>query len=431
MTSQPDTRRAGAGGGGHVHPDAGPLVPVEEHLALCLDAVAPLAPLEVALLEALDCVLVQDVTSSMDLPAFDNSSMDGYAVQVRDVAAASDEEPVVLPVVADVPAGTREVLPLTAGSAVRIMTGAPVPPGTGAVVPVEWTDAGVAKVSIRRSAKEGQNIRRVGEDVTRGELLLHAGTRVTPRHVAVLAATGHDRVRVHPKPRVVVLSTGSEIVEPGRAPGFGQIPDSNSYALTAAVLDAGAIAYRVGVVEDDAATVMSTLEDQLVRADVLVTTGGVSAGAYDTVKEVLSRLGTVRFQKVAMQPGMPQGFGTIGPDSTPIFTLPGNPVSAYVSFEVFVRPALRKMLGETELHRPLVRARAAEGWRSSPGKAQYSRVRLDVDADGPVARPVGGPGSHLLADLSRADGLAVVPPEDTQVNVGDEVECMVLERGRR
>jgi molybdopterin molybdotransferase len=376
-------------------------------------------------------VLARDVVSTIDLPSFDNSSMDGYAVHPADVATATDDEPVVLPVVADLPAGSREVHPLTPGSAVRIMTGAPVPPGAGGVVPVEWTDAGLARVSIARPAVEGQYIRRVAEDVTAGQLLLRAGARLSPRHLALLAATGHDRVTVRPRPRVVVLSTGSEIVEPGRRPGFGQVTDSNSYTLTAAALDAGALAYRVGIVEDDARLLMSTLEDQLVRADVLITTGGVSAGAYDTVKEVLSRLGTVRFEKVAMQPGMPQGFGTIGSDSTPIFTLPGNPVSAYVSFEVFVRPVLRKMLGEVDLHRPVVTARAVEGWRSPRGKTQYSRVELRSDGSALTVRPVGGPGSHLIADLSQANALAVVPPDVSQVSVGDAVPCMLLERGRR
>lgn len=415
----------------HVHPDAGALLPVEDHLTRCLEAVRPLPAIDVALIEALDCVLAQDVVSTVDLPGFDNSSMDGYAVQVADVASSSGESPVVLPVVGDLPAGATEAHPLTRGSAVRIMTGAPVPPGTGGVVPVEWTDAGLARVQIRRPCADGQNIRRRGEDVTAGELLLRAGTRLGPRHIGLLAACGHDRVRVRPRPRVVVLSTGSEIVEPGRQLGFGQVSDSNSYALTAAVLDVGALAYRVGIVEDDPRALMSVLEDQLVRADVIITTGGVSAGAYDTVKEVLSRLGTVHFDKVAMQPGMPQGFGTIGPDSTPIFTLPGNPVSAYISFEVFVRPALRKMLGEPQLHRATVTARVEEGWRSAAGKRQYTRVELRREADGPVVHPVGGPGSHLVADLAQANALAVVPPEVTQVNKGDEVRCLLLERGRR
>lgn len=408
------------------------MIGVEEHLARCLAAVAPLPPIDLALLEALDCVLAEDVVARVPLPAFDNSSMDGYAVHVEDVASATEEHPVVLPVVADLAAGASEALPLVRGSAVRIMTGAPTPPATGAVVPVEWTDGGVAKVTIRRSPRPGQNLRRAGEDVVPGELLISAGTRLAPRHVGLLAAAGHDRVRVRPRPRVIVLSTGSELVEPGRPLGFGQIYESNGHALTAAALDVGAFAVRAGIVPDDPRLLMSTLEDHLVRADLVLTSGGVSAGAYDTVKEVLSRLGTVRFDRVAMQPGMPQGFGTIGPDDTPIFTLPGNPVSSYVSFEVFVRPALRKMLGESQLHRPTVTATVTEGWTSIPGKRQFVRVELTRDDAGQAfVHPVGGHGSHLVADLAHANALAVVPEETTRVVPGDTLRCMVLERGRR
>ena len=408
------------------------MIGVEEHLARCLSAVGPLPPIDMALLEAVDCVLAQDVVSGTTLPAFDNSAMDGYAVHVEDVASATEKDPVVLPVVGDLAAGAREALPLVRGSAVRIMTGAPVPASTGAVVPVEWTDGGVARVSIRRSPRPGQHVRRSGEDITPGELLLSAGTRLAPRHVGLLAATGLDRVRVRPRPRVVVFSTGSELVEPGRPVGFGQIHESNGYALTAAAQDAGAAAVRAGVVLDDARLLMSTLEDHLVRADLVITSGGVSAGAYDTVKEVLSRLGTVRFDRVAMQPGMPQGFGTLGPDSTPIFTLPGNPVSSYVSFEVFVRPALRKIMGETQLHRPTVSATVTEGWSSVAGKRQFVRVALTTDGAGrQVVHPVGGHGSHLVADLAQANALAVVPEETTRVVPGDTLRCMVLERSRR
>ncbi len=403
---------------------------VEEHLAQCLAGVRPLPALDLALLEALDCVLAQDVVSAVDLPAFDNSSMDGYAVHVEDVAGATGEDPVVLPVVADLPAGSRDTHPLTQGSAIRIMTGAPVPPRTGAIVPVEQTDGGVARVAIYASAAPGQFVRPTGEDVTVGQSLLQAGLRLGPRHIGLLAAAGLDRVRVRPRPRVVVISTGSELVEPGRPPGFGQVSDANSYALTAAALDVGAVAYRVGIVEDDARKLMSTLEDQLVRADLVITSGGVSAGAYDTVKEVLSRLGTVQFDRVAMQPGMPQGFGTIG-EGTPIFTLPGNPVSSYVSFEVFVRPALRKMLGEPQLHRGSVTARVEKGWTSPPGKRQFVRVDLRRGADGAVVRPVGGHGSHLVADLAGANALAVVAEDVTDVAAGDTVRAMVLTRGRQ
>lgn len=411
---------------------------VDDHLSDVLAAVHPLPAVDVALPDALDCVLASPVDSAVDLPRFDNSSMDGYAVLAADVASASRSTPVVLPVVGDLPAGVRQVAAMAEGSAVRIMTGAPVPPGAEAVVPVEWTDAGTVRVAITRPVEPGRNVRRVGEDVVAGERLVEPGTRLTPRHLGLLAATGHARVRVHPRPRVAVVSTGSELVEPGRRLRDGQIHESNSYALAAAVTDTGAIAHRAPVVTDDPRWFVDALEDLLLHVDAVVTSGGVSAGAYDTVKEVLSRLGTVRFDKVAMQPGMPQGFGTVGDRAhgggttgTPIFTLPGNPVSSYVSFEVFVRPALRKMLGESTLHRPLVPAVAARGWTSPAGKRQFARVRVRHTDDGLVVEPVGGQGSHLVADLSVADALAVVPEHVTQVEPGDTVRCLLLERGRR
>ena len=227
---------------------------------------------------------------------------------------------------------------------------------------------------------------------------------------------------------MVIFSTGNELVDVGVEPGPAQLDESNSYTLAAAAREAGAIAYRVGIVPDDPTKLMSLIEDQLVRADLVVTTGGVSAGAYDTVKAVLSRLGTVEFLKVAMQPGMPQGFGTVGPDSTPIFTLPGNPVSAYVSFEVFVRPAIRRMLGVAPLYRPLVRARLAQPITSTEGKRSYVRARIDVHDGAYVVTPVGGMGSHLVADLALANAFIVVPEHVTEIPIGATVSVMMLER---
>ena len=405
---------------------------VEEHLAECLAAVSPLPALDVALLDALDCVLAEDVESPIALPTFDNSSMDGYAVVADDVVAAGPEAPKVLPVVADIPAGFAEPLRLLPGTAARIMTGAPMPFGADTVIPVEWTDAGVAAVQLYRPGVPGQFVRRAGEDVSAGETVARAGVRLTPRHLALLAAVGRNRVLVHPRPRVVVISTGSELVAPGRPLPPGGVYDSNGPGLTAAALELGAEARHVGIVDDDPNTVLEMLEDQLTRADLLITSGGVSAGAYDAVKAVLSRLGTVRFERVAMQPGMPQGFGTIGPDNTPIFTLPGNPVSSMVSFEVFVRPVLRKMWGEIALHRQLVQAAVSQGWASPAGKRQFVRAALERREDGhTTVRPVGGHGSHLVADLADAACLAVVPEEVTEVKPGDVLSCMLLDRSRQ
>ncbi|MCF2528258.1 molybdotransferase-like divisome protein Glp [Yinghuangia soli] len=402
---------------------------VEEHLSGILERVQPLSPLELQLLDAHGSLLVDEVAATGDLPPFDNSSMDGYAVRLADVADAGERYPVVLDVVADIPAGTAPDVTLDPGTCARIMTGAPIPAGTEAIVPVEWTDGGMPTVRITRSPDEGQYIRRRGDDVAAGQSVLAAGTELGAAQVGLLAAIGRDRIRVRPKPRVVILSTGSELVQPGRPLTAGQIRDSNSYMLTAAAREAGAIAYRVGNVADDPKALVDTIEDQLIRADVVVTTGGVSAGAYDVVKEVLSELGTVAFEKVAMQPGMPQGFGTIGPDDTPIFTLPGNPVSAFVSFEVFVRPALLRMQGAETLARKVVQARCTGAFRSPDGKRQFIRAKYTPAPDAaelPVVEPVGGHGSHLIGSLALANALIVVPEDVTEVGEGSAVDVMLL-----
>jgi molybdopterin molybdotransferase len=283
------------------------------------------------------------------------------------------------------------------------------------------------QVRVHRRVARGQHVRRRGDDVGLGDVVATAGMRLGPREIALLAAVGRGRALVHPRPRVVVLSTGSELVEPGKPLQPGLIPDSNGVTIAAAVAEAGAIAYRVGPVSDDATTLLATIEDQLVRADLVVTTGGVSAGAYDTVKAVLSRMGTVEFTKVAMQPGMPQGHGTLGPDQTPIFTLPGNPVSAYVSFEVFVRPVLRRLLGHQDIYRSVVRAVCAEPLQSPAGKRQFARGSLSVEDGKFVVRPAGGQGSHMLGALASANALVVVPETVTRIEAGDAVAVLRLD----
>ena len=401
---------------------------VDQHLDDILSGIQAIAPLDLQLLDAHGCILTEPVTADHDLPMFDTSSMDGYAVRLEDVASASEASPVQLPVIGDIAAGAPPTYTVQTGMSVRIMTGALVPPGAEAVVPLEWTDGGIAAVSIRRAPGAGAHIRRRGEDVQAGQVILDAGTRLGPGQLGLLAAVGRDRVVVRPRPRVVIISTGSELVEPGTPTRPGQIHESNSYILTTAAREAGAVAFRVGIVPDDDRSLMNAIEDQLIRADLVLTSGGVSVGAYDVVKEVLSRLGTVTFDTVAMQPGKPPGFGTIGPDSTPIITLPGNPVSSYVSFEVFVRPVIRRMLGLEPLHRPIVRAVCAETLASPAGKRQYARGWLDVVEGRYVVRPVGGPGSHLVGDLAHSNCLIVVREDVTEVPEGGAVEVMVLER---
>jgi molybdopterin molybdotransferase len=425
---------------------------VDDHLEDILGAIRPLDPIELQLPDAQGCVLVEDVTAPVALPPFDNSSMDGYAVRTADVAGASEKFPAVLTVIGDVPAGGGGLPTVGPGQAARIMTGAPLPPGAEAVVPVEWTDGGTGggaattmrpageapegasgEVRVHRPTEPRAHVRARGSDVQAGDLALEEGTVLGPPQIGLLAAIGRGSVRVRPRPRVVVLSTGSELVQPGEELGEGQIYDSNSFALCAAARDAGALSYRVGAVTDDAEVLRATIEDQLIRADLLVTTGGVSVGAYDVVKEALASVGDadvpgsgIDFRKLAMQPGKPQGFGSIGPEHTPLLALPGNPVSSYVSFELFVRPAIRALMGLKDVHRPKVRAllKADNPLTSPAGKRQF--LRGVYDSESGTVSPVGGSGSHLVAALAHADCLIVVPEPDTSAEPGAEVEVVLL-----
>jgi molybdopterin molybdotransferase len=401
---------------------------VDEHVERILESLIPLPPYDQPLLEALGLPVCEAISAPMDLPSFDNSAMDGYAVYFDDVASATEDHPVHLPVVGEMAAGQTRLFALSPGTTVRIMTGAPVPQGADAVVPVEWTDGGVANVRITQAPTRGQHVRYRGEDVRTGDVLLEDGTVLGPRQLGLLASVGRSQVQARPRPRVVIMSTGSELREPGSGLGHDSVYDANSYMLAAAARAAGAIAYRVGIVSDDPQEFRDALSDQLVRADIVVTSGGVSKGQYDVVKEVLAELGTVSFGEVAMQPGKPQGFGFVGEDSTPIITLPGNPVSSYVSFEVFVLPAIRRMMGKLPYRRPMVRALAAKGFSSGPGRRQFVRGLFEIDGKGAHVTPVGGHGSHLMGDLSDANALIVVPEDVTSVAAGEQVQVLVLDR---
>ncbi len=404
---------------------------VEEHLARCLAGVELLAPREVPLPQAHGCLLAEDVVATHALPPFANSAMDGYAVVVNDLVHAAADAPVELPVAGDVPAGPGEPLRLQPGSVIRVMTGAPVPLGTQGVVPVEWTDGGTSTVRITQAPSPGQFLREAGEDVQPGAVVLRAGVRLTGRQLGLLAAVGRDRVLVHPRPRVVLLPTGSELVPPGTALLPGQIHDSNGYALAAAATEAGGLGRHDGFVGDDEDDVRAALLEATREADLLVTTGGVSAGAYDPVKAVLAE--QFWFGKVAMQPGMPQGFGRLEDPTgrpVPVLTLPGNPVSCLVSFELFGAPLVRVMSGRPAAGRPTVEAVAERGWASPKGKRQFVRVVLTPPA-GPGeragVRPVGAQGSHLIADLAEANALAIVPEDVEQVHAADVLSCIVLD----
>ncbi|MBZ5737773.1 molybdotransferase-like divisome protein Glp [Nocardioides mangrovi] len=407
--------------GGH------PLTSVDDHRARILAAIEPLPDFPQPLMDALGLAAAEDVVSPIDLPTFDNSGMDGYAVRLDDVTTATAEAPVHLPVVGEIGAGQAGLLALPPGTAAKIMTGAPVPAGADTVVPYEWTDRGVAQVRIDQAPALGQHVRPAGEDVATGDMLVSHGTVLGPRHLGLLAAVGRATVRSRPRPRVVILSTGSELREPGTPLGHDSIYDGNSFLLAAAARRAGAIAYRVGIVPDEPSAFLDALHDQLVRADLVVTSGGVSQGDFDVVKAALSPLGTVWFGPVGMQPGKPQGFGHVGEDATPIFTLPGNPVSSYISFEQFVLPAIRTLMGRTPVTRPTVPARLTHTIGSPAGRRQFVRASYGVDAGGPYVSPVGGHGSHLIGDLASSDALVVVPEDVTEVAAGTQVQVLRLD----
>ncbi len=398
------------------------MLSVAQYLDLVLDSVTELPPMELPLSEVNGCVLAQDIYARWPLPSFDNSSMDGYAVISADLVNASESSPVTLPVIDDIPAGFKSLETLQSGQAIRIMTGAPMPAGADSVIPVESTDGGSEIVQIRAPIELGSCIRHEGEDVRAGELVLTKGTYVGPRQIALIAAVGHGAISVIPKPRVAVLATGSELVEPGTDLKFGLISDSNSFLITAIASDSGAAAYRLPPAEDDEDKLIEILEDQVHRADLIITTGGVSMGAYDPVKAAFLKLGTAQFHQVAMQPGMPQGFGSVGEAAIPIITLPGNPVSAYISFEAFVRPAIRKMRGLTQLQRPQHTAILKGELRSPINKVQFARARF---IEGGHVEPVGtGQGSHVLGGLAQADALIVIPVGVDSIASGDQVQVI-------
>ena len=401
--------------------DPGPeLLTVDEHRDRILAAMQPL-------LEALGLAAAEEVVAEVALPSFDNSAMDGYAVRREDVVTATADAPVHLPVVGEIGAGQGGLLALPPGTAAKIMTGAPIPAGADCVVPYEWTDRGVAQVRIEQAPTPGQHIRPAGEDVAVGDVVVAEGTVLGPRHLGLLAAIGRASVSSRPRPRVVVVSTGSELREPGTPLGRDSIYDGNSFLLAAAARRAGAIVYRVGIVPDEPRAFLDALQDQLVRADLVVTSGGVSQGDYDVVKEALAPLGTVWFGGVRMQPGKPQGFGHVGEDRTPIFTLPGNPVSSYVSFEQFVLPALRKLMGIRPYVRPAVTARLTHRIGASAGRRNLVRAEYGLDAGGAHVTPVGGHGSHLIGDLASSNALVVVPEEVTSVEAGAQVQVLRLD----
>jgi molybdopterin molybdotransferase len=417
---------------------------IEEHLAAALALAAPLPVVDVALDEALGHVLARNLEAPDSLPRWEVAAVDGYAVRAQDTLGARVDSPCALTIQAGLAAGVREEPVVAPGTATWVVGGAPLPPGADAIVPAERADGGVAVVLVRTAAVPGMHVRRVGEGARAGDVVLAAGTVFGPQQVGAAAGIGASHVAVHRRPRVAVLSTAGELVPPGETLHRGQTPDTNSYLLAAAVREAGGEPVRIGVVAGDAASLRRVLDAQLGHVDAFVTTGEVSSSAYDVGKAVLSAEPGMVFVSVAMTPGRPQGLGTLG-DGTPVFCLPGNPVSAFVSFEVFVRPALLRMRGLRDVSRPRLNAVVVDGWRSPAGRAQYVPVMLeradderafdgwfvpDSFGDGWTVRQAvrSGSGSHLVAGLGGAEALAVIPSDIIDVAPGDTVRVMLVNR---
>ena len=399
---------------------------VAEHLAACLEIARPAAPLDVVLLDAVGCVLAEDVVADIDLPSADLAGLDGYAVMSAGLAGAAEATPVALEVMDAVRAGDVRPTRLVPGAAVLIDSGAPMPLGADAVVPWMLTDRGQSRVQVRAAVSAGQNVRRRAGDVAAGTTVLPRGSRVSARQIALLAGIGRYRVKVMPAPRVVIVSIGDELVEPGQPRDPGDVFDANGHALASAVTDAGGRAFRVAAVPDELSALAETIEDQLVRADLVITTGGLSAGQGDTVKEVLAPLGSVRFDAVAMVPGRQLGLGTV--EETPIFCLPGDPVTAQIAFETFVRPVLRQIAGRRNLHRSSLPASISTGWHSPPGKREFVPVRLTGSPSrGYAAVPASPPGAPRLLGLARANAIAVVPETTHTVVAGETLHCLLLD----
>lgn len=408
----------------HVHDPGEGLVPVEEARERILAQVAPLQPLELPLQEAEGCVLAADLVAETDIPDFASSAMDGFAVRASDVAGASAGAPAELRIVGRALIGRRPEATVGGGEAVRIATGAPIPAGADAVVPIEDCEVVGERVRVRSAVPEGKHIRPSGEDVRAGEVLLQAGRRLGAPELGLLATAGFSHPPVHPRPRVVVLSTGDELVPPTQRPEFGQVRDSNAYLLYGALREVGAVPVMAGIVPDDVEQLKEAVFSHLLQADAFISSGGVSVGERDVVKAAFFKRGDVSFYRVAMQPGMPQGFGHV--EGKPFFGLPGNPVSVFVSFEVFIRPALRKMMGRRQLFRPEITARLEADVSGPREKTQFARVRVRRTAEGWVATPTGGRGSNLIATVSRANGLAIVPPGVETAPAGSEVRVMIF-----
>ena len=418
---------------------------VEEQLAaITAHAVMP-DPVRVAISESLGMLCAEDVIAEQPLPGFVQSAIDGYAVRAVDIVGESGSLPpdarqsdvdfreVELPVVGEVTAGSHHPMRLQPKQAVRVQTGAPLPSLADAVVPLNWTDRGGRRVNVLHPVYSGDFVRKVGDDVQPGDVAVSLDSVISPSQVGLLAAVGRSKVLVHPKPRMSVISIGNELVDVDRTPGLGQVYDVNSYALAAAGRDAGAEVHRVGIATGEPRRIREIIEGQLIRSELLVITGAVGGAAGEQIRRVLAELGEVDVSRIAMHPGSVQGFGLLGDDKIPTFLLPSNPVGSLVVFEVMVRPLIRLALGKRNPRRRAVTARAVGPIESAEKRRGYIRGQLmrDRETGEYMVQPLGGSGgaqAHLLAGMSEANSLIVIPEDVLHVRPGDVVDVLFMAR---
>lgn len=402
------------------------MLDLEEALARVLAAFEPLEPQQVPIVEALGQVLTEDVVAEMNIPPLANTAMDGYAVRCDDTGGARPDHPRRLRVVTDLAAGYVLEEPIRPGTAVRIMTGAPVPPGAEAVIPFEEVERDGDEILVFKRYPHNKNIRAAGEDVQKGQKVLARGTVLRPQEIGMLAALGHSTISVHRRPRVAILSTGDEVIGVDAPWQPGKIRDANSYSNAAQVVRYGGVPVRLGIARDDVKELTSKIRAGLEQgADLFLTSGGVSVGDFDVVKEVLAAEGEMSFWRVRMKPGKPLAFGHI--QGVPLLGMPGNPVSAMVSFEIFARPAILKMLGKTKWEKPTVEATLLDEIKRKDDRRHFLRVMLERRNGEYVARLTGDQGSGILLSMVRAQGLAVIPEDVNRLPAGARVQVVMLD----
>lgn len=401
------------------------MISVEQALKEIFDAIQPLRLEKVNIMQALGRVIGEDIIAPRNIPPKDNSAMDGFAVRSSDVAAASQQNPVSLDVTEDIPAGTIPAKEVGAGQAARIMTGAPLPKGADAIVRMEDTEKNGDKIRILISAPKGLDVRSAGEDVGKGELIISKGTCLKAADIGMLAALGRAFVYVYQKPLVAILATGDELVDIDEDPGEWKIVSSNSYSLAACVLESGAIPMQLGIAKDTRQDLSDAFEAAL-RADIVISSGGVSVGDYDLVKDIMKEMGNkMQFWRVAMRPGRPLAFGNIR--GVPLFGLPGNPVSSMVSFEQFIRPSIRKMTGHKNIYRQAVKATLMEDLHKQPDLRYFIRAVVSYENRRYTVVSTGQQGSGILKSMVQANGLIVLPENCTTAHKGEEVTVQVID----